>query len=157
MITRKNSPSGMSAFGTFLFFGAMMAALAGTTLFWPGTDLDRIWLLNPRAYNKLAPFGKAMAIPFLLLGVALAVAGLGWFKRSPWAWRLAVGIIGTQVLGNFVNVFFGHLLAGAIGISIAGTLLFYLFRPEVRKTFENGSARSAPVKNPATKNESFLK
>ena len=55
MITRKNSPSGMSAFATFLFFGAIMAALAGTTLFWPGSDLDRIWVLNLRAYNKLAP------------------------------------------------------------------------------------------------------
>ena len=126
-------------------------------MFWPGIDLDRIWLLNPRAYNKLAPFGKAMAIPFLLLGVALAVAGLGWFKRSLWAWRLAVGIIGTQVLGNFVNVFFERLVESAIGISIAGALLFYLFRPGVRKTFENGSAQSAPVKNPATENESSLK
>ena len=126
-------------------------------MFWPGIDLDRIWLLNPRAYNKLAPFGKAMAIPFLLSGVALAVAGLGWFKRSLWAWRLAVGIIGTQVLGNFVNVFFERLVESAIGISIAGALLFYLFRPGVRKTFENGSAQSAPVKNPATENESSLK
>ena len=98
-----------------------------------------------------------MAIPFLLLGVALAVAGLGWFKRSLWAWRLAVGIIGTQVLGNFVNVFFERLVESAIGISIAGALLFYLFRPGVRKTFENGSAQSAPVKNPATENESSLK
>jgi len=137
----------MSAFATFLFFGAIVAALAGTTLFWPGTDLYRIWVLNTRAYNKLASFGKAMAIPFLLLGVALAVAGLGWFKRSLWAWRLALGIIGTQVLGNFVNVFFGLLIEGAIGITIAGALLCYVFRSEVRKAFENGKARSAPVKN----------
>ena len=35
------------AIGLFLLFGMTMAALAGTTLVWPGTTLDRIWVLNP--------------------------------------------------------------------------------------------------------------
>jgi hypothetical protein len=124
-----------------------MASLAGTTLLLPGTGLDRMWAINPRAYKELAPFGKAIGIPFLLLGVALAVAGVGWFKRFLWAWRLAVAIIATQILGNLVNVILGRVVEGAIGITIAGALLFYLLRSEVRGAFSNSDASSESLKN----------
>ena len=140
MVIRENSPRGLGAVGTFLFFGAIMASLAGTTLLWPGTVLDRMWALNPRTYRELAPFGRVIGIPFLLLGVALTVAGIGWFKGCLWAWRLAVVIIATQVLGNLMNIFLGRIVEGAIGITIAGALIFYLLRSEVRAAFARGNA-----------------
>ena len=68
-------PRGITAIGIFL------ACLAGTSLTWRGTALDRMWALNPRAYKDLAPFGKAVGIPFLLLGVTLAIAGVGWLRH----------------------------------------------------------------------------
>jgi len=115
-----------------------MAFLAGATLVWPGTRLDRIWILNPRAYRELAPFGKAVGIPFLLLSVALAVAAMGWFSRRLWGWRLTVTIIATQVLGDLFNVFRGHVVEGGIGAAIAGAVLLYLLRANVRNIFEVG-------------------
>lgn len=142
MIIRAKSPRGVSAVGTFLFFGCLMASLAGMTLVWPGTLLDRMWALNPRAYKELAPFGKAVGIPFLLLGVTLAVAGTGWFKRRLWGWRLAVAIIATQVLGDLANVFLGRVVEGAIGVAISGALLFYLLRPAVKSVFASDDALS---------------
>lgn len=81
---------------------------------------------------------KARAIEgilFLLLGVALAIAGAGWFKRRLWGWRLAVAVIATQVLGDLVNALRGDVVRGAIGFAIAGALLFYLLRSEVRAAF----------------------
>ena len=112
-----------------------MASVAGTTLLWRGTVLERMWTLNPRAYKQLVPFGTAAGIVFLLLGLALSVAGAGWFKRRLWAWRLAVAIIATQVLGDLMNAVRGDLVRGAIGFTIAGALLFYLLRSEVRAAF----------------------
>jgi hypothetical protein len=128
-------PRGITAVGVFLFFGATMASLAGATLSWPGTSLDRMWALNPTAHRELATLGRSAVILFLLLAAMLALAGTGWFKRRRWGWRLAVAIIATQVLGDLVNFFRGDLLRGDVGFCIAAALLFYFSRPAVRVVF----------------------
>src|SRR5271155_4260476 len=81
---------GFTAMGIFLFFGALMASLAATTLLWRGTPLDRIWDLNPKAYTQLSPLSGTGGILFLFLGAALTTSAIGWFRRRRWGWRLAV-------------------------------------------------------------------
>ena len=142
MVVQPRPQGGIIAVGTFLFFGAAMALLAGTTLIWRGTVLDRTWFINAAAYARLAPFGKRIGIPFLLLSAILAIAGIGWFRRRLWGWRLAVFIIATQVLGDLANAFMGDVVRGGVGVLIAGALLFYLLRPAVRSAFASGDAPS---------------
>ena len=125
-------PFGFAAIGTFLFFGATMAGLAASTLLWPGTLLDRVWRLNPTAYQQLAPLGSKIGILFLLLSAALFVSGIGWFRRRRWGWRLAVAIVATQVLGDLINLIRGDWLRGGIGVVVAGALLLYLFTPRIK-------------------------
>lgn len=98
----QRKPLGFVVVGAFLFFGAMMAGLSATTLLHPGTILDRAWTLNPTAYRQLSPLGSKLGILFLILSAALAVSGIGWFRRRLWGWRLAVAIIATQVLGDII-------------------------------------------------------
>jgi hypothetical protein len=126
---------GFTAMGVFLFFGAAMASFAATTLLWQGTVLDRAWTLNPTAYKQLAPLGSKVGILFLLLAVALITAGIGWFRRRLWGWRLTVIIIATQVLGDVVNCVRGDWLRGGTGIIIAGALLLFLLQARMRATF----------------------
>ena|SRR2546426_8046563 len=135
----QDMPRGITVVGVFLFFGATMASLAGTTLTWPGTPLDRMWVLNPTAHRQLATLGKPAGILFLLLSATLAVAATGWFQRRLWGWRLAVAVIATQVLGDLVNFFRGDWLRGGVGFSIAAALLFYLLRPAVRAVFDGAA------------------
>jgi hypothetical protein len=134
-IEANGKPPGFAAIGVFLFFGAWMAGLAATTLLLPGTQLDRAWILNPTAYKQLSPLGGKAGILFLLVAVALAVSGVGWFRHRVWGWRLAVAIIGTQVIGDIVYVVRGDLLRGGTGVIIAGTLLLYLLRRRLRVAF----------------------
>jgi hypothetical protein len=125
----------LAAIGVFLLFGATMACLAGTTLVRPGTVLDRMWALDPRAYGELEPLGRTVGLAFLVLAVAPAAAGLGWFRRRHWGWQLAVGIFATQVLGDFVHILTGHIWQGAAGMTTAGAILLYIIQPSVRTAF----------------------
>jgi len=134
-LTLGPKPPGFTALGIFFFFGAIMASLAATTLLWRGTALDRLWVLNPTAYKQLAPLGATVGILFLLLGAALTAAGIGWFRRRLWGWRLAVAIIATQVLGDAVNCVRGDWLRGGTGVIIAGALLLFLLQAKIRATF----------------------
>ena len=135
LTVRPKTPAGFAGIGIFLFFGATMASLAATTLLWRGTALDRIWMLNPIAYKQLAPFGSTAGVLFLLLSAVLTAAGIGWFRRRLWGWRLAVGIIAMQVLGDVVNCLRGDWLRGGIGVIIAGTLLLFLLSSQIRAAF----------------------
>jgi hypothetical protein len=107
----------------------------GSNLIWRGTFLDHMWVLNAPAYQQLSPLGEKVGVPFLVLSAALAAAGVGWFGRDLWGWRLAVVIIATQVLGDLVSIFLAHFVRGAAGVAIASALLLYLLRPAVRGAF----------------------
>jgi hypothetical protein len=126
---------GFTAMGIFLFFGSITASLAAVTLLWRGTVLDRIWALNPMAYKQLAPLGDTVGILFLLLGAALAAAGIGWIRRRLWGWRFTVVIIAIQVLGDVVSFVKGDWLRGGTGVIIAGAFLLFLLQPKIRATF----------------------
>ena len=126
---------GFTAIGIFLFFGAIMASLAATTFLWRGTALDRLWTLNPTAFKQLAPLGRIVGILFLVLGAALITAGIGWFRRRLWGWRVAVIIISMQVLGDVVNCVRGDWLRGGTGVIVAGALLLFLLQPRIRAAF----------------------
>jgi len=129
------TPPGFTVVGIFLFFGASMASLAAVTLLWQGTVLDRVWALNTAAYRQLAPLGRTVGVLFLLLSAALITAGVGWFRRRLWGWRLAVAIIALQVLGDVGNCFRGDWLRGGTGVVIAGALLLFLLQRRVRAAF----------------------
>ena len=131
----REKPFGFTAIGAFVFFGAVMAGLAGMTLLWRGTILDRAWTLNPKAYRQLSPLGSKIGLLFLLLSSALVVSGIGWFRRRLWGWRLAVAIIAAQVFGDIINLVRGDWLRGGIGVVIAGALLLYLLTPRVKAAF----------------------
>ena len=130
-----NRPAGFVPLGIFFFFAASMASLAAITLGWPGTFLDRAWELNKAGHGQLVPLGRIVAVPFSLLAAIALVAGIGWFKRRMWAWRVGVLGIAVNCVGDLINMAFGEFWKGAVGVVVAGLLLIYMTRGSVREYF----------------------
>ena len=112
-----------------------MALYAAITLLHPGTFLDGLWSLNPGAHRELLPIRKPAGVMFLLIAATAPITGYGWLRRRTWGWRLAVLGIGTQVLGDCVNLVRGDFLRGGAGLLIGGGLLFYLLSSKVKRNF----------------------
>ena len=129
-------PIGFVPIGVFFFFGATMATYATVTLAIPGTFLDQAWKLNPEGHAQLASLGRIIAVPFLMLAVALFLAAMGWFRRRSWGWKLGVALIAINLAGDVFNLLFRHeLLKGGVGVAIAGLLLVYMNRHGLRGYF----------------------
>jgi len=128
----------ITAIGLFLVFGSSMAALAGTMLIWPGTTLDRLWSLNETAHAELRKAGSYLGPLFWSLSITLLGNAVGWFRQRVWAFRLTVAIVCRQVAGDLVNMARGDLVRGGVGVLIAGALLLYLLRSDIRTAFQSG-------------------
>jgi len=112
-----------------------MAAYAAVTLLKPGTVLDRLWALNKTGHAQLASLGKGAGLGFVVLSALLCAAAVGWFQRRYWGWVLGTTIIALNAAGDLINGVMGEWLKGAVGVAIAGLLLIYMTRSEVRNYF----------------------
>jgi len=134
-ISESPRPRGFVPIGVFFVFGAVMSAYAAITLLVPGTFMDALWALNPRAHAELAKLGHWAAAPFCVLSPALCLAAIGWFRRRRWGWTLGVTILAINMAGDLGQIFFGERWKGVVGVAIAAALLFYLTRPALRNYF----------------------
>lgn len=75
----------------------------------------------------------------MILSGSLAATSVGWFRRRYWGWLLGAVIIGINAAGDLINLGLGKYLKGAVGVTIAGLLLFYLTRSGVRDYFAAGT------------------
>ena len=130
-----NRPRGFAIMGAFFVFGATMAAYAAATLLKPGTVLDLLWALNKTGHAQLAALGRGAGLGFVVLSALLCATSVGWFRRRFWGWILGVTIIAINAAGDLVNLVIGEHLKGAVGVAIAGLLLFYMTRSGVRDYF----------------------
>src|SRR3954469_21203797 len=121
--------------GAFLLFSTAIALSASFTLLFPGTFLDRIWVVNPSAYQELLPFAKVAGAGFLLLAPLVVCVGYGLLRFRRWAWQLGIAGIIANALGDMVNLWRGEVFKGVFGLVIALAILLFLLSPAVRKLF----------------------
>jgi hypothetical protein len=120
----------------FFVAAALIAALVGTSLLFPGTVLDRMWTLNEPAYVAFRLLGKVSGVALMAVGILSAATAAGLLQRSRWAWQLGLGIFAFNGLGDVVG--FGmtrDLLKSGSGVLIAALFLIALSRRKVRIYF----------------------
>jgi hypothetical protein len=127
-------------FGIFLiaiFFAVASCILIGVgmALLLPGSKLEAIWVLYPARRSLLMPYRIWLVPGFLTLAMGTVVASIGCFRHRKSGWWLAVGIFLVNGISDSGQILLGHLVEGAIGVTVAAAILLYLSRAKVRAAF----------------------
>jgi uncharacterized membrane protein (DUF2068 family) len=75
-----------------------------------------------------------LGLVLVVLGVIMAIGGLGFFIRWKWAWFLAIVVLSIGILSEIGLILFGNFFT-VIVLCVHLVILGYLFRGNVRTYF----------------------
>lgn len=113
-----------------------MSSTAAIALLFPGSFLDPVWRLNPRAQIAFASMGGWAPVLLGAVSLACASAAVGLWRVRLWGYVVAIALLVINGIGDVVNVVLGTEPRAVIGIPIVIALVLYLTRPSVRAVFE---------------------
>ena len=128
-------PIGITALSLFFLFGAGASFVPFISLLFPGSFLEPIWRLNPRARAGLGGMGVWAVILMGSVWLACALAAVGVWRGARWGYWLAVFLLTINLLGDILNVFLGTEPRAVIGIPIALAILAFLMSQGARRFF----------------------
>jgi hypothetical protein len=128
-------PAGITALSAFFGFGALMSLTSGVALLFPGSFLEPMWQLNPRARDGLSRLGPWAIVLMFSVSVACALSAAGLWRGIPWGHRLATGVLVVNLVGDAVSALSGTEPRAAIGLPIGALFVLYLRSKRVREFF----------------------
>lgn len=131
----RTSGWGITALMVFFLAGAAISLTAGISLLFPSSFLESMWLLNPRAHQKLTSLGVWASVLLSAVSLFCAAAAIGLWRGSRWGYWIAVALIAINLVSNVTNVIVGTEPRAIVGIPIAAAILAYLMRKKVREAF----------------------
>jgi len=132
----ERTPFGLRALAGFFVFGSVMSATAALGLLFPNGPLETVWRLNPESREALSKLGAMAVVLMAAVSAACALSALGLLKHSAWGYRLALGVLTVNLLGDTANAIVRNDLRTLIGLPIGGLLIAYLLRPRIRGLFK---------------------
>lgn len=85
----------------------------------------------------LLPLGPANlfgAFFLLFLGIASIIVSIGLYKGKGWSWKFLLILSGFGAAGYLLNIVNGQRIS-VIGLAIDIIIIYYLYRPNVRRFF----------------------
>lgn len=123
---RPHSRIGVRAIALFFVFGMVMSGLAAFMLLYPGSFLEPLWRLNPRAQVGFSDMGRWAVVLMLVISAACATAAIGLWRGKAFGYRTAVLILTINLLGDLLNAFVAHDWRTLIGLPVGGAMIAYL-------------------------------
>ncbi len=131
----KTRPIGITALSIFFLFGASMSLIASVSLLFPGSFLEPMWRLNPRAREGFTSIGVWAVVLMCAVCVACALAAMSLWQGARWGYLLAVALLVVNLLGDVTNVVTGTEPRAVVGIPIVLAIIAYLRSRQVRRFF----------------------
>lgn len=137
-------PIGVIALSGLFLFGTIASFISSVGLFFPGSFLERMWVLNPRAHEGLSGMGASAVILMSVVSVGCACTAVGLWRGARWGYWLAIALLTINLLGDILNVVMGTEPRAAVGMPIVIAIFAWLRTKRVRQFF----------RGPAIENES---
>lgn len=118
----------LKAFAAFFAFGTCACALTIALLLFPGTQLDRLWALNPEAQIAFQSIGRISVLLMFAVGSACALSAVGLWRNTRWGIPLAILVLAINIVGDLFNALVRHDYRALIGLPIGGAMIFLLAR-----------------------------
>ena len=125
-MTNARRPLGMTLLTAFFIFGATMSGLSAVMLVFPGSPLDALWNLNPRAHRDLGQLGLWAVVLMSCVSIACATATLGLLRLKRWGYSVALSILIINVAADTGNAVITHDWRTLIGLPIGVWMIWYL-------------------------------
>ena len=132
-------PAGIIALTLLFLFGTVASFVSFVALVFPGSFLEPIWKLNPRAHEGFATMGRWAIVLMSVVCVACALTAVGLWRGARWGYWLAVVMLALNLLGDVANVLVGTERKALLGIPIVVVILIYLASRRVRGFFSSSA------------------
>ncbi|HYY55791.1 MAG TPA: hypothetical protein VE842_00595 [Pyrinomonadaceae bacterium] len=132
-------PIGITALSIFFLFGATMSFISFVSLLFPGSFLEPMWRLNPRAREGFAAIGVWAIVLMCTVCAACAAAAVGLWRGALWGYWLAVILLIVNLSGDIANVLLGTEPRAVVGVPIVLAILIFLMSRRVRHFFRKRS------------------
>jgi uncharacterized membrane protein (DUF2068 family) len=134
-----NRPAGIVALTLLFLFGTVASFVSLVALAVPGSFLEPIWKLNPRAHAGFATMHRWAIVLMCVVCVACALTAVGLWRGARWGYWLAIVMLAVNLLGDIANVLVGTERKALIGIPIVIIILIFLVSKRVRDFFANSA------------------
>jgi hypothetical protein len=123
----RSRPLGITLVSLFFVFGTVMSGLAVAMLLFPGSALEPLWRLNPRAHTGFAAIGIWAVLLMTAVCAACATAAIGLWRGGRWGYWTALAILSVNLAGDTLNAFLAHDWRTLIGLPVGGVMIAYLW------------------------------
>lgn len=137
MTLRRTRPFGVFALIVLFTVGAVASFVSAVSLTFPGSFLELIWQLNPRAREGFDRIGFWAILLMAIVCVACIFTTIGLWLRRRWGYWCAVVMLVTNLAGDLINVISGAEPRAMVGVPIVLTILAYLARKQTRDYFNS--------------------
>ncbi|HME35351.1 MAG TPA: hypothetical protein VKF84_08940 [Candidatus Sulfotelmatobacter sp.] len=125
-MTSRTRLLGITTLSLFFAFGAVMSGLAAVMLLFPGSMLDPLWRVNPRAREGFAGLGVWAVLLMAVVCLACVTAATGLWRCRRWGLWSALAILGVNLVGDAANAALAHDWRALIGLPVCAAMILYL-------------------------------
>ena len=99
-------------------------------------------MVNPAGHDGLRSLGALAIVGMAALSVTMVITAVGFITRRRWAWRLAVVGLIVNAAGDLLTAVATGEPRTLIGVPVAGLIVWWLTRQELRSRFSDSSRLS---------------